>query len=210
MSYLPQYKIIRRCCICGAKDVPGRKVKKDEYCLSDYNNMKTSEQIGKAQKREQNNREKTKVRSLIGSVGNVEMVSRQNLIEDIDTVVSRIVRLRNADKEGRCKCYTCPKVDNWKQMQCGHYISRSHLALRFDTLWNTRVQCPSCNVGKHGNLEVYKENLEKEEPGITERLYEISKEVAQMGNDELKRLLDFKREQLRIIEDGIKQQKAEA
>ena len=40
-------------------------------------------------------------------------------------------------------------------MQCGHYVSRACLPLRYDEK-NCNCQCPRCNVFLHGNLIDYR------------------------------------------------------
>lgn len=190
--------------MCSATGVPGRKIGKLEYCLNDYNNKKGNEQIEKAKFRQQLQREKGQLRPLLGSGGSVEMASRQNLINDLDFTVSRIVRLRAQDKEGMIHCYTCNFKGEYKQMQCSHFISRTCLVLRWDIKWNTRPGCVNCNCIKHGNLEVFKENLELEMPGITTTLEEQSRDITKLGNDELKTLLTALREELKLIENSRK------
>ena len=51
-------------------------------------------------------------------------------------------------------CVTCGKVDHWKNLQCGHYVPRGHLATRFRED-NCHVQCVGCNVFKKGNMDSY-------------------------------------------------------
>jgi len=48
------------------------------------------------------------------------------------------------------KCYTCNSVKPWKEMQCGHFVTRTVTALRYH-LKNTRVQC----LTKHSLLRLF-------------------------------------------------------
>lgn len=66
MSNLPPYKIIDRCCQCGATNTAGRKVAKDTFCLSCHKNNKAKEQMDKAKL-------KNKLRSLNNYPANVEL-----------------------------------------------------------------------------------------------------------------------------------------
>lgn len=75
------------------------------------------------------------------------------LKKEFDSVFSRYIRLVNS-KNGMCMCVTCGKWLPIKQAQCGHYVSRTYLSLRFDHR-NTAIQCYSCNVCKHGSLDEY-------------------------------------------------------
>lgn len=78
-----------------------------------------------------------------------------------DTVYSRLIRLRYADKNGYVKCFTCGVKKPWKEMQNGHYIPRNYLSTRFEDA-NCRPQCFSCNVCKSGNYDEYAYRLVKE------------------------------------------------
>ena len=119
---------------------------------------------------------------------------------DIDFVFSRIVRINAADEYGNCTCYTCDCIPkHWSLMQCGHFISRKEMATRWD-FRNVRVQDKSCNEGKHGNLEVFRQRLEEEYPGLPDQLREISQQPYSYGISELKQLLTDLRAKLRIAE----------
>ena len=48
------------------------------------------------------------------------------LVEDAATILQRIVRMKAADENGYCQCVTCGKVGHWKEMDGGHYISRTY------------------------------------------------------------------------------------
>jgi 5-methylcytosine-specific restriction endonuclease McrA len=74
-----------------------------------------------------------------------------------DAVVSISVR-----KNGDGRCYTCGLVPEDKmRLQCGHFISRTHSATRYDPD-NLRPQCFACNVWKRGNIAFFAANLLKE------------------------------------------------
>lgn len=110
-----------------------------------------------------------------------------DLIADCDGLFSKIIRLKYSDKNGNCKCYTCPEIKHWTLMQNGHYISRGSMFLRFDER-NCKPQCEYCNCHKHGNLKVFAANLEQEQKGITEILLEESHIIYKYTRDELKQL----------------------
>jgi hypothetical protein len=142
----------------------------------------------------------SKVRSLENEDKNQDTASRSNLISEIDFYVSRICRYLGMNAEGKIKCYTCDFVGDMSQLQCGHYNKREAMSTRFDNKWGTRPQCPGCNIHKHGNIEVFKKNLEEERPGITDTLYELSKVVEKLSIEDLKGILVAKREELKLIE----------
>lgn len=83
------------------------------------------------------------------------------LTKELDRVFSLFIRQFYANKEGMVKCFTCSTIKHWKEMQNGHYISRSVRVLRWH-LDNCRPQCIACNMFKGGNVITYRENLVKE------------------------------------------------
>ena len=73
-----------------------------------------------------------------------------------DKWFSIYIRLRDSDENGICKCITCNTRKFWRQMDCGHYVKRSHQGARFHEK-NCASQCQECNWLKQGNDAVYKE-----------------------------------------------------
>ena len=71
------------------------------------------------------------------------------LKKELDKWFSLYIRLRGADHNGKNQCCTCGKIDNWKKLQCGHFVSRKHLATRFHEM-NCFPQCVGCNIFKYG------------------------------------------------------------
>ena len=51
-------------------------------------------------------------------------------------------------------CFTCGVQRPIKNMQNGHFVSRSFNSLRYDEL-NCHCQCPGCNIFKSGAMDVY-------------------------------------------------------
>jgi len=47
------------------------------------------------------------------------------------------------------------------EMQCGHYVSRACLPLRYDEI-NCHCQDYACNISKNGNIIEYRERLVKD------------------------------------------------
>lgn len=81
--------------------------------------------------------------------------------EQLDKVFSIWTRIRFADWKGFVHCYTCPEVFHWKELDCGHWLSRQHQAVRWDKN-NARPQCKECNQGLGGLPEVFEEELREE------------------------------------------------
>src|ERR1019366_1044163 len=72
----------------------------------------------------------------------------------LDKLFSDYIRQRGADENGTNNCVTCGALKHWKELQCGHWHSRRHLATRFDPM-NSQVQCGRCNVLLRGNYTAY-------------------------------------------------------
>ena len=118
----------------------------------------------------------------------VEAEGFSDLTKDADALFSKYVRMNAADKKGFAACYTCDTEKRWQEQQCGHYISRANLYLRWD-LRNARVQCELCNCHKHGNMLTFGKRLELEFPNITEILYEESKLVYKPTREEVRQII---------------------
>lgn len=125
------------------------------------------------------------------------------LVEELDMVFSRLIRIKYADSDGMVTCYTSGVKMRWQEAQCGHYISRKHLATRWMEE-NARVQSPYDNCNLHGNMKVFKERLEKEKLGITDFLLEQSRGVTKITQSDLTELLISLRHRLKLVSVKLK------
>ena len=78
-----------------------------------------------------------------------------------DSIFSKIIRIKYSDWREYAYCYTCDKVDEWQNLQCGHYYSRGKMNTRYEER-NSRVQCYYCNIKISGNYREYTLRLIKE------------------------------------------------
>ena len=115
------------------------------------------------------------------------------LKKESDKITSELVRRTGADFNGYNTCYTCGKKKLWKELQCGHFISRTYGITRW-YLPNLRVQCYSCNVMNRGNLQEFAARLESEKQGEVLRLTQLKHTQNQCPNytDILEIIKDFK------------------
>lgn len=90
--------------------------------------------------------------------------------DKLDKVFSIFIRLRDSNNEGYGQCITCNTPRHWKGMDCGHFIGRQYMSIRWEET-NCHSQCKICNG--YGQGEQYKYSL-----AIIERY----------GQDELDRL----------------------
>jgi hypothetical protein len=112
-------------------------------------------------------------------------VSRKSLVEKLDKVFSIYIRRRYAIND-IAKCVTCGKEDNWKSLQCGHFMSRKHLSTRWNED-NCQVQCAGCNVFRYG--EQYKFSLYLGN-NLSEELHILSKQIRKFTDVELQELIE--------------------
>ena len=88
--------------------------------------------------------------------------SRPTLMRKADDAFSLYIRTRDSqDYEGRAfRCISCGRVLSIDQCDCGHYVNRSHMSLRFSEL-NCHGQCRHCNRFQEGNIQDYRKGLIK-------------------------------------------------
>jgi hypothetical protein len=179
-------------CGCGVCDpeieVAGRKVGKTFMCIGSYDNMKRNEQIERQAKKNTLRTDAAKVRKLSNKREDADIAERSSLIADIDRYFSLYIRLKEADKYGMATCFTSGNKKHFKDLQCGHFISRSNLSTRWD-VQNAKPQTVHENCHLHGNLKVFAENLEKEQKGIVAELQERARQIYKPSTEELKQLL---------------------
>lgn len=98
------------------------------------------------------------------------------LKKELDKLFSQYIRLKYADKNGKASCFTCDRSFPWKETDCGHFVSRQHLATRFDER-NVRVQCKGCNLFGGGRVAIFATRLEDESKGLVQILYRKAQEI---------------------------------
>jgi len=83
--------------------------------------------------------------------------SRSKKIARLDIVFSKFIRRRDCGfTVGRC--ISCNSIITFETCDCGHYINRQHMSLRFDE-HNCNAQCRSCNRFDEGNVQGYRRGL---------------------------------------------------
>jgi Bacteriophage Lambda NinG protein len=76
------------------------------------------------------------------------------LVRKLDSIFSRYIRMKYADEGGTVSCVTCGKLMHWKEAHAGHFVSRRHMAVRWDER-NVHPQCCGCNTFNGGALDEY-------------------------------------------------------
>lgn len=126
----------------------------------------------------------------------------QDLIADLDILVSKWVRYSAVGPDGLVKCYTCSDWWEPSKLDAGHYITRGCIYLRFDAARNIRPQCQLCNRAKYGKAAIFGQNLEKELPGVTEILLEESRIIMKYSREELRSLISDFTQRLKLLNNG--------
>jgi hypothetical protein len=80
------------------------------------------------------------------------------LVERLDKMFSKYIRLRDAMPSGLFRCISCGKIKPIGQADCGHFHSRTHMSTRFDED-NCHAECRYCNRFSADHLIGYRENL---------------------------------------------------
>lgn len=100
-------------------------------------------------------------------------------------VFSLYIRMRDAEENGICKCFTCGYVNHYSKMDCGHGIGRQHWATRYNEK-NNHAQCKRCNGFEGGRREVYKERMnERYGPNTWELMELASKKAKKLSQFEI-------------------------
>lgn len=78
--------------------------------------------------------------------------------DKLDRIFSEYIRLRDSNDKGYCRCISCGSFHFWRDMDCGHFVNRSHMGTRFSER-NCNAQCRKCNRFDEGNNIGYTKGL---------------------------------------------------
>jgi len=110
------------------------------------------------------------------------------LIDILDAIFSKYVRLKYADENGFVRCFVTGYQFHWTALDAGHFISRSCMFLRWD-LRNVKPQAIISNRFRDGDISSYAHALEKESPGIVDILTEEANTIYKYSRHELNELI---------------------
>lgn len=121
----------------------------------------------------------------------------------LDKAFSELVRRTYAGDNGYVRCIDCGEVMYWKDSDCGHFADRDNLPTRWD-IENCRPQKKSCNRFKKGRIYEFGRALNRESPGLADRLILRSKASPEKIRDqapalllEIRRLLKIQRKRFK-------------
>ena len=52
----------------------------------------------------------------------------------LDSIFSTYIRLKGSNEEGWGECFTCGRLRHYKEVDCGHFITRAKLNTRWDEM----------------------------------------------------------------------------
>lgn len=111
-------------------------------------------------------------------------LKRSTALKNADTVYSKFIRKKYLIGD-YIRCFTCSKMKPFDEMDCGHFVSRSHMSTRFFEK-NTHPQCRWCNRFQEGMKDEYALALMKKYgQKIIEELNEKKNEIKQFSVGDL-------------------------
>lgn len=119
------------------------------------------------------------------------------LKERLDKAFSELVRRFYADDNGFVRCIDCGEMMYWKDSDCGHFVDRDNLPTRWD-IENARPQKSSCNRFKKGRIYEFGQALNRESPGLADRLILKGKENPELIRQQAPQMLIDIRKLLKI------------
>ena len=133
-------------------------------------------------------------------------ISRTTLMRKADEAFSLFIRTRDSQSfNGRAfKCISCQRVLPIEQCDCGHYVNRSHMTLRFSEV-NCNGQCRHCNRFQEGNIQDYRKGLIQKIGEQKVLLLEAQKNITtKISNFELELLAKHYKEETKKFQYQIK------
>ena len=127
---------------------------------------------------------------------------KKNYKKELDEVFAEYIRLRDSNGD-TFRCISCGQVKPMSQCQCGHYISRAHMATRFDEK-NSNGQCISCNIFKSGNVVEYRFGLiDKYGEEVVNQLEAMRNDQRQIKDHEYKELIQYYKDKVKQMKDEL-------
>lgn len=122
----------------------------------------------------------------------------------LDDAFSELIRMKHADDNGIVICIDgCGKTGHWKDFDCGHFVTRDKLATRWH-MDNARPQNPHCNRHMNGRQYEFGVGLNRESPGLADRIFELSKGQEDHIRHEAEKLLEEFRAALKVERKRLK------
>jgi len=123
--------------------------------------------------------------------------------DKLDRIFSEYIRLRDSDIHGIGRCISCGKFVHWKDADCGHFVKRQYMSLRYSEE-NCNLQCRYCNYFLQGNDYNYFLGLEKKYgEGITKKLMMAKNSTMKFTQFEINELTKYYGEKVKQLIDKL-------
>lgn len=76
------------------------------------------------------------------------------VVDQAATLLQKLVRMKAADQYGMCQCVTCGKRGHYKEMDAGHFVSRTYSKFKLHEE-NIHPQCKGCNRYASRSIDDY-------------------------------------------------------
>jgi hypothetical protein len=107
---------------------------------------------------------------------------------------SLYIRIRDADANGYCTCITSGKRIHWTECDAGHFISRRHMATKYDEQ-NVHAQGRGDNRFQSGQQYIYAREIDKKYgPGTADKILARSRQVKKIGKFEIDTMTKYYKE----------------
>jgi len=120
----------------------------------------------------------------------------------LDRIFSEFVRLRDSNSQYYGSCISCGKLVFWREADCGHFVNRQHMSLRFNER-NCNLQCRSCNRFDEGNNIGYAKGLiHKYGKGVIDSLFVIKHQRSNIEDFEAKVLIEHYKQKIKELHES--------
>lgn len=127
--------------------------------------------------------------------------NQSTLVASLDRVFSMYIRLRDTSPQGYFRCISCGRLLPFEQADCGHYVNRQHMSLRFSEQ-NCNAQCRRCNRFDEGAIMDYRQGLIKKIGTQQVEMLEVQKhETRKYSNWELEILIGHYKKEVERLKD---------
>lgn len=127
---------------------------------------------------------------------------RKDLMKTLDNVFSQFIRLRDSDSNGYCRCITCDKLIYWKELDCGHFVTRDKKIVRYDER-NCHAQCKYCNNYHKGEQALHAIKINDiYGPGTAEKLIEMGRIKTKLSEEYLLFNIAKYRDKIKIMKNS--------
>jgi len=120
----------------------------------------------------------------------------------LDTVFSQFIRLRGSNEEGYGNCFTCDRLKHWKEVHCGHFITRAKLSTRWMET-NCQFQCAKCNLFAQGEQYIFGRKLDEfHGEGTAESIQIASNQTRKFSVHELEEMYQYYKKRVDEIKES--------